>query len=263
MLADLSPDELEGVTRHLSPAEVGRLKCTCLALAIAATPTHAAWAWLRTTRLGSTWGNVRVAAVAEGKLEALRWACAQECTLHVSLCNLAVMNGHLEALKLLRAQMPPALWGVAVCQTAAARSRLGALQWLRTQTPPCPWGATTCLVAATQGHLVMLRWLRAQAPPCQWNVLACLAASPISASEMRAWLEEERELLSEGSGSPDYEGEEYFNQDYSDSEWEDADYYDCEHPRFLFDYYDDHPHGYDFDDSNGDPDANDSSFGSI
>jgi len=154
-----------------------------------------------------------MAAVSEGNLEASRWAYAQDCTLHVRLCIMAVMYGHLEVLQLLRAQVPPAPWGVEVCQTAASKGRLDLLQWLRSQTPPCPWDDTTCLAAAEQGHLEMLRWLRVQAPPCQWDVRACLAVTPRSASEMCAWLSE---LLSDDTDSgSDYENEGYIDDEYS------------------------------------------------
>jgi len=155
---------------------------------------------------------------------------------------MAVMHGHLEVLQLLRAQVPPAPWGVEVCQTAASRGRLDLLQWLRSQTPPCPWDVTTCLAAVEQGQLGRLRWLRVQAPPCQWDVRACLAAVPVSASEMRAWLEEESELLSEGTDIGLDSGDEgYIDKVYIDEEDSVNGYYDGTN---LYDIDPDNPYGY-------------------
>ena len=79
------------------------------------------------------------------------------------LCVAAARSGHLEELKVLRADGCP--WDWRTCFRAAYGGRLEVLQWARTNG--CPWNERTCAFAALGGHLELLQW--AHGNGCPWD----------------------------------------------------------------------------------------------
>ena len=123
-----------------------------------------------------------------------------------------------QVLKWLRAQKPPAPWGVETCSAAAHGGHLDVLKWLRSQKPRCPWDEETCAMAARRGHLEVsvsiflsrsfslftgladththtlslisqvLQWLRAQKPRCPWSTETTAQAAAGAHLEVLRWL---------------------------------------------------------------------------
>ena len=155
-LADLTLDVLDEVATFGSPTVVGRLMCTCRILAVAATPRHPDWAWLRTAVRGTSWDAACLVAARSGHLEAMRWAHAQGYGLHWMHCRNAASGGHLAVLQWLRAQTPACPWDAMACFNAAHAGKLDLLIWARSQTPPCPWDASICGASAERNHLEVL-----------------------------------------------------------------------------------------------------------
>jgi len=185
MLSDLTSDEVEVVTRGWSPREVGRLMCTCKALAVEAVPRHPAWAVLRAAVREKGWD--RACAVAGGHLLALLWARVQGCVFDELTCVAAANGGQLETLRWLRALKPmPCRWDYRTCTAAAVCGFLEVLQWCHAQTPRCPWDEGACAAAAQEGHLEVLQWLRAQRAP--WDKDACVQAALGGRLEILQWL---------------------------------------------------------------------------
>jgi hypothetical protein len=80
------------------------------------------------------------------------------------LCQAAASGGHLEELKVLRADGCP--WDKGTCSYAAKYGHLAVLQWAHTNN--CPWNWETCYWAALNGHLELLQ--RAHANGCPWDL---------------------------------------------------------------------------------------------
>jgi hypothetical protein len=98
-----------------------------------------------------------------------------------SLCAAAARGGHLEELKLLRADSWP--WNVGTCFEAARGGHLELLQWLHANG--CPWNENKCADAAYGGHLEVLQWARANG--CPWNENTCSYAAKGGHLEMLQW----------------------------------------------------------------------------
>jgi hypothetical protein len=86
-------------------------------------------------------------------------------------CEAAARGGHLEELKVLRANGCP--WDEQTCSHAAAGGNLEVLQWARANG--CPWSVWTCGFAAMNGHLEVLQWARANG--CPWDEETCSLAA--------------------------------------------------------------------------------------
>ena len=83
------------------------------------------------------------------------------------LCVAAARGGHLEELKLLRADGVP--WDECTCGEAARGGHLDVMQWLHANG--CQWGERTSAYAALDGHLEGLQWMRANG--CPWDGRTC------------------------------------------------------------------------------------------
>jgi len=161
----------------------------CPGLLMAA--THG-WVQLlpRLVEHGEKWSDeTSKQAVRSNHLEVFQWG-----RLHIpflinwgSRCDDAAQCGHLELLRLLRAQSSPAPWGEMTCFYAASGGYLELLQWARAQSPPTPWDEFTCTAAAKGGHLELLRWARAQTPPAPWDEFTCSAAAAGGHLELLQW----------------------------------------------------------------------------
>ena len=98
-------------------------------------------------------------------------------------CEAAARGGHLEELKVLRANGCP--WDEQTCSHAAAGGNLVVLQWARANG--CPWDEETCSLAAgggifsrlhcvnRSGRFEVLQWLHANG--CPWNADMCEEAA--------------------------------------------------------------------------------------
>ena len=135
-------------------------------------------------------------------------------------CEAAARGGHLEELKVLRANGCP--WDEQTCSHAAAGGNLVVLQWARANGCPrdeetcslaagggifsrlhcvnrsgrfevlqwlhangCPWNADTCEEAARHGDLEMLQWPRANG--CPWDRFTCQFAAQCGHLEVLKW----------------------------------------------------------------------------
>ena len=97
------------------------------------------------------------------------------------LCEAAARVGHLEKLKMLRADGWP--WDSQTCAYAARYGHLEVLQWARAKG--CPWDERTCSRAARGGHLQVLQWARANG--CRWGELTCWGAAKGGHLEVLQW----------------------------------------------------------------------------
>lgn len=115
--------------------------------------------------VGSEWGDDTIdIAVKHGELEALDYILLDGFREFTDeSCNLAAINGNLEALKLLRSVDCP--WDDAVPAFAAARGHVHLIEWAINSG--CPWSERTCQCAAAYGTLETLKWLRAKG--CPWD----------------------------------------------------------------------------------------------
>ena len=108
-------------------------------------------------------------------------------------CEAAARGGHLEELKVLRANGCP--WDEQTCSHAAAGGNLVVLQWARANG--CPWDEETCSLAAgggifsrlhcvnRSGRFEVLQWLHANG--CPWNADMCEEAARHGDLEMLQW----------------------------------------------------------------------------
>ena len=108
-------------------------------------------------------------------------------------CEAAARGGHLEELKVLRANGCP--WDEQTCSHAAAGGNLVVLQWARANG--CPWDEETCSLAAgggifsrlhcvnRSGRFEVLQWLHANG--CPWNADTCEEAARHGDLEMLQW----------------------------------------------------------------------------
>jgi len=127
-------------------------------------------------------------AVRSNHLEVFQWGLLHIPSLNWgSRCDDAAQCGHLDLLRLLRAQSPPAPWGWATWFYAASGGYLELLKWARAQSPPAPWDVYTCTAAAEGGHLELLRWARDQTPPAPWDEFTCTAAAGGGHLELLQW----------------------------------------------------------------------------
>jgi len=97
------------------------------------------------------------------------------------LCLAAERGGHLEELKVLRADGCP--WDKWTCAWALKGGHLVVLQWLRSNG--CPWDEQTCSRAALGGHLEGLQWARANG--CPWDEGTCSGAAYHGHLEVLKW----------------------------------------------------------------------------
>jgi len=102
----------------------------------------------------------------------------------VKECNMAVVGGHLDALKLLRELGYP--WDEWTCAWAAANNRLEILEWLYENG--CPWNDWSTTLAAKFNMFDSLKWLHEKG--CPWNEWACFYAVTNNNFEMLKWLHE-------------------------------------------------------------------------
>ena len=97
------------------------------------------------------------------------------------LCQAAARGGHLEELKVLRANGCP--WNSLTFWHAAMGGHLEVIQWACTNG--CPWDERTCWAAARGGHLEVLQWLRANG--CEWDKDTCTEAATYGWLEVLQW----------------------------------------------------------------------------
>jgi len=192
-LLQLSGDALGAVLCLLSPRAVGRLQCTCSALAGAASENKE-WRLMRSIVRSHGWKTAFNAALCSGNLQQLEWGRAQGCQMDETTCRNAAASGQMEAMRWLRAQTPPCAWDQTTCESAAVHGNLELLQWMRNQSPPCPWDATTCTGAAMQGNLDVLKWARNQTPPCPWDANTCRGAAMRGHLDVLKWVRSQTPL---------------------------------------------------------------------
>ena len=104
-----------------------------------------------------------VAAARSGHLEELKVLRADGWPWDEMTCSGAARCGHLEVLQWARANGCP--WDWRTCFRAAYGGRVEVLQWARTNG--CPWNERTCAFAALGGHLELLQWARGNG--CPWD----------------------------------------------------------------------------------------------
>ena len=97
------------------------------------------------------------------------------------LCQAAARGGHLEELKVLRANGCP--WNSLTFWHAAMGGHLEVIQWACTNG--CPWDERTCHNAAMGGHLEVLQWARANG--CKWNEETCSGVALGGNLELLQW----------------------------------------------------------------------------
>jgi hypothetical protein len=116
-------------------------------------------------------GRVCSAAAAHGKLEALVWLRARDCSWDEATSSSAARGGHLEVLRY--AHEHGCRWNASSCSAAAANGHLEVLRYAHEHG--CPWNAVTCVYAAGGGHLEVLRY--AHEHGCPWNERTCYEAA--------------------------------------------------------------------------------------
>jgi hypothetical protein len=152
---------------------------------------------------------------AVGSALGLQWARAQHCywiDYGCRCCRLAVMGGHLDALRWMvdhggahpdeskifqmaarRGHLEVLRWAVGNgwtmnIWTAANAARGGHLDLLRWAVDNgCPWESHTCAWAAEGGHLDCLKYAREHARPCEWGHTTTRAAAFRGDLEMLRW----------------------------------------------------------------------------
>jgi hypothetical protein len=93
--------------------------------------------WLRALRLAFPDDDRTPKGAAAGSAELAAWYCELDPGCRAWLCFRAAADGRLETLRWARAQEPPCAWGRATCFGAARGGHLAILQWARTRSPPC------------------------------------------------------------------------------------------------------------------------------
>ena len=151
------------------------------------------------------------ASALNGRLDVLKWARANGCSLDNIMCVYATRGGHLEMLKWLKengchwdgvicafaadhghihilqwARENNYPWGELACASAAENGHLNVLQWAREND--CPWDEITCVYAAGNGHLGILQWARSQG--CPWDKLVCEFAAENGHLDVLQWARE-------------------------------------------------------------------------
>ena len=126
------------------------------------------------------------AAARGGHLEELKVMRANGCPWDECTCRGAAEGGHLEVLQWARANGCP--WDERTCRWAAEGGHLEVLQWAHANG--CPWGSETCVFAAMGGHLEVLQWARAN--DCPWNERTCMGAAEGGHLEVLQWAQRER-----------------------------------------------------------------------
>ena len=121
------------------------------------------------------------AAARGGHLEELKVLRANGCPWDEQTCSHAAAGGNLEVLQWARANGCP--WSVWTCGFAAMNGHLEVLQRLRENG--CPWSEQTCAEAAGGGNLGVLQWLRENG--CPWSVWACALAATWGHLEVLQW----------------------------------------------------------------------------
>ena len=80
--------------------------------------------------------------------------------------SIAASNGHIHILDWMYNKNPrPVFGGDAACRGAARGGQLEALKWLRAQLPPAPWTENVLKDAMGRGHLHILEWAAEQGCP--------------------------------------------------------------------------------------------------
>ena len=120
------------------------------------------------------------AAVAQGHLDALKWLralCHRFCSEISELVQAAAEQGHLSILKYLRTGSHPAPWCRDVTESAAPH--IDCLLWLIPQTPACPCHVDIVATTASSGDLDALVRRRAASklPPNWGNAEVCKEAA--------------------------------------------------------------------------------------
>ena len=110
------------------------------------------------------------AAAFHGNLEMVKYCVANGCPIHVSACEFAARNGHLEILKYLHEEVK-APWDSDTASSAAENGHLHILEYLDERKFD-KYDAWACMMAAENGHLDCLKYLRktAKAPWDSWAV---------------------------------------------------------------------------------------------
>ena len=133
------------------------------------------------------------AAARGGHLEELKVLRANGCTWDEQTCSHAAAGGNLVVLQWARANGCP--WDEETCSLAAGggifsrlhcvnrSGRFEVLQWLHANG--CPWNADTCEEAARHGDLEMLQWPRANG--CPWDRFTCQFAAQCGHLEVLKW----------------------------------------------------------------------------
>lgn len=125
-----------------------------------------------------------------GRLETVRWLCAQGGSVGSHTCHWAAMGGHLSVLQWLRARDPPCSWDDRVSVAAAGGGHVKLMRWLWCEGK-CPWSPHVWFWAGLSGHVDVLRWMRADVPRSHADdVQARAGATEGGHVHLLNWLEE-------------------------------------------------------------------------
>ncbi len=101
--------------------------------------------------------------IKHGKLDLLKIAVSNGCSVNVNTCNNAAYFGQLDILKWIWENGHT--WSGSICAAAARYGHLDILKWARGNL--CKWDEFTCSYAAMNGHLDVLIWARENG--CKWD----------------------------------------------------------------------------------------------
>ena len=107
-------------------------------------------------------GNLLHYAAFQGSVEILRWLMEEKgWKLNYETGSWAGMGGSVEILEHLGGKGYE--FDEGACSGAASEGHLEALKWLRAQNPPCPWSRSECRNIAFQfGHRHVIDWIDQQ-----------------------------------------------------------------------------------------------------
>lgn len=176
ILQVIHEDALVAVARRIGDDDVlcTALACTAFWRALQASGRWPPGSRLR-TREGAMVATPQRLAWAQAAFMGLRGTSPYEASPR-RLCILAAGQGAVDTLRFLATTFPmddEDVWDVDACGAAALEGHLEALRWLRAHG--CPWDGSTCRNAAWAGHVDVLRW--AIANECPHDVALLLAVA--------------------------------------------------------------------------------------
>jgi len=106
---------------------------------------------------------VRTGRLRAYEQHAIRWRMHLK---YEHAAEIAAEHGHIHILDWMYNKNTPRLYGGAdACRGAARGGQLEALKWLRAQLPPAPWTEAALIDALGHGHLHIVEWLAERGCP--------------------------------------------------------------------------------------------------